>query len=194
MFDRCPILTTERLILRNFCPLDLDELVDYRNNPRSNQYQRGQLRERGDLEKLIARRASDVLDGVHSGQFAIALREKSGIANDFDAISTNDSLAIQAANPFGASFKIAPLIGEISVLVNGDSIELGYTLSYKHHRNGYATEILAALIARLRALNPNCTFIAHIDPENAASLALAKKLGFRETGRDEQENCITFSL
>ena len=47
MFDRSPILTTEQLILRNFCPLDLDELVDYRNDPRSNQYQRGQLREHG---------------------------------------------------------------------------------------------------------------------------------------------------
>ena len=80
------------------------------------------------------------------------------------------------------------------MLVDGDSIELGYTLSYKHHRNGYATEILTALIARLRALNPHCTFSAHIDPENVASLALVKKLGFRETSRDEQENCIAFTL
>ena len=174
MFDRSPILTTEQLILRNFCPLDLDELVDYRNDPRSNQYQRGQLRERGDLEKLIARRANDALDGVHS-----------------DAISSNGG----PANPIAStSSKIAPLIGEISVLVDGDSIELGYTLSYKHHRNGYATEILAALIDRLRALNPSCTFSVHIDPKNAASLALVKKLGFRETGRDELENCIAFTL
>lgn len=185
MFDRSPILTTEQLILRNFCPLDLDELVDYRNGPRSNQYQRGQLRERGDLEKLIARRANDALDGVHSGQFAIALRERP------DAISSNGG----PANPIAStSSKIAPLIGEISVLVDGDSIELGYTLSYKHHRNGYATEILAALIDRLRALNPSCTFSVHIDPKNAASLALVKKLGFRETGRDELENCIAFTL
>lgn len=191
MFDRTPILTTKRLILRNFCPLDLDELVDYRNDPRSNQYQRGQLRERGDLEKLIARRANDALDGVHSGQFAIALRERPGLANVPGAISLNGAPANLLA---GVSSKMAPLIGEISVLVDGDLIELGYTLSYNHHRNGYATEILAALIAHLRALNPHCTFSAHIDPENAASLALVKKLGFRETGRDEQENCIAFTL
>ena len=129
---------------------------------RSNQYQRGQFRDRDALEKLIARRANDALDGIHSGQFAVALRE-------------DDSL-----------------IGEISMHVNADVITLGYTLSYKHHRKGYATEILSALLARLRELNPHCTFIAQIEPENRASLALIHKLGFREIARDKQENCITF--
>ena len=157
-----PILTTERLILRNLRAEDLDELFDYRNDPRSNQYQRGQFRDRDALEKLIARRANDALDGIHSGQFAVALRE-------------DDSL-----------------IGEISMLINADVITLGYTLSYKHHRKGYATEILSALLARLRELNPHCAFIAQIEPENRASLALIHKLGFREVARDEQENCITF--
>lgn len=157
-----PILTTERLILRNLCAKDLDELFDYRNDPRSNQYQRGQFRDRDALEKLIARRANDALDGIHSGQFAVALRE-------------DDSL-----------------IGEISLPVNADVITLGYTLSYKHHRKGYATEILSALLARLRELNPHCVFIAQIEPENRASLALIHKLGFREIARDKQENCITF--
>lgn len=157
-----PILTTERLILRNLCAKDLDELFDYRNDPRSNQYQRGQFRDRDALEKLIARRANDVLDGIHSGQFAVALRE-------------DDSL-----------------IGEISMPVNADVITLGYTLSYKHHRKGYATEILSALLARLRELNPHCTFIAQIESENRASLALIHKLGFHEIARDKQENCITF--
>ena len=157
-----PILTTERLILRNLCAKDLDELFDYRNDPRSNQYQRGQFRDRDALEKLIARRANDALDGIHSGQFAIALR-----ASD-------------------------QLIGEVTILIDGNAITLGYTLSYKHHRKGYATEILSALLARLRELNPRCTFIAQIEPENRASLALIHKLGFREIARDEQENCITF--
>lgn len=157
-----PILITERLILRNLRAEDLDELFDYRNDPRSNQYQRGQFRDRDALEKLIARRANDALDGIHSGQFAVALRE-------------DDSL-----------------IGEISLPVNADVITLGYTLSYKHHRKGYATEILSVLLARLRELNPHCTFIAQIEPENRASLALIHKLGFREVARDEQENCITF--
>ena len=157
-----PILTTERLILRNLRAKDLDELFDYRNDPRSNQYQRGQLRDRDALEKLIARRANDALDGIHSGQFAVALRE-------------DDSL-----------------IGDISMRVNADAIVLGYTLSYKHHRKGYATEILSALLARLRELNPQCVFIAQIEPENRASLALIQKLGFQEIARDEQENCITF--
>lgn len=157
-----PILTTERLILRNLRAEDLNELFDYRNDPHSNQYQRGQFRDRDALEKLIARRANDALDGIHSGQFAVALRE-------------DDSL-----------------IGEISMHINADVITLGYTLSYKHHRKGYATEILSVLLARLRELNPHCTFIAQIEPENRASLALIHKLGFREVARDEQENCITF--
>lgn len=157
-----PILTTERLILRNLCAKDLDELFDYRNDPRSNQYQRGQFRDRDALEKLIARRANDSLDGAHSSQFAIALR-----ASD-------------------------QLIGEVTILIDGNAITLGYTLSYKHHRKGYATEILSALLARLRELNPRCTFIAQIESENRASLALIHKLGFREIARDEQEKCITF--
>lgn len=164
MCERAPILTTERLVLRNFCKNDLDELFDYRNDARSNQFQRGQLRARDDLEALIARRANDALDGVHSGQFAIALR-------------SDDTL-----------------IGEITVLIDENAVSLGYTLSYKHHRNGYATEILAALIARLRALNPKCAFTAQIEPKNVASIALVEKLGFHKAGVDEQEGCVVFTL
>jgi ribosomal-protein-alanine N-acetyltransferase len=62
------------------------------------------------------------------------------------------------------------------------AVEVGYTIFPDHRGRGYATEAVRALLgwARREGIDH---FIASIAPDNAASIALAQRLGFREVGR-----------
>ena len=71
-------------------------------------------------------------------------------------------------------------------------VSLGYTVSYKHHRKGYAFEALTALIEWLHARWPKKEFICFTEPENEASMALLKKLGFRDMGYIETKTSQVF--
>ena len=62
------------------------------------------------------------------------------------------------------------------------TISLGYTFSYKHHRKGYAFEALTALINMLHKQYPKWDFISFTEPENEPSMALLKKLGYKDMG------------
>lgn len=57
--------------------------------------------------------------------------------------------------------------------------ELGWVLSSKVHGKGYATEAVAAVVAWAHAAFPRQTLACIIDTENAASLRVAEKVGFR---------------
>ena len=74
------------------------------------------------------------------------------------------------------------MVGEIVVMPNDGTISLGYTFSYKHHRNGYAFESLTALINLLHEQYPEWDFISFTEPENEPSMALLKKLGYKDMG------------
>jgi RimJ/RimL family protein N-acetyltransferase len=78
------------------------------------------------------------------------------------------------------------VIGKFSLFaINRENrrAEVGYALNRQFWGKGYGTELLGAMIEtafdtyRLHRLE------ADIDPDNAASLALLKKFGFREEGR-----------
>jgi RimJ/RimL family protein N-acetyltransferase len=82
--------------------------------------------------------------------------------------------------------KTGRVIGKFSFFyINPDNrrAEIGYVLNRQFWGKGYGTELLGAMIQtafdtyRLHRLE------ADIDPDNAASLALLKKFGFREEGR-----------
>ena len=63
-------------------------------------------------------------------------------------------------------------------------------------RRGYATEAVRALLAWAEQQGTH-HFIASIAPDNAASLALVRRLGFQETGRhwdDEDGEELEFEL
>ena len=62
--------------------------------------------------------------------------------------------------------------------IQDPAITMGYTVSYKHHRQGYAYEMLSAVIAQLHGCYPDREFICMVEPENVASMGLLKKLGF----------------
>ena len=75
--------------------------------------------------------------------------------------------------------------GTMTVLVYWQSvtkISLGYTFSYHHHRKGYAFESLTALINLLHERYTEWNFICYTEPENEASMALLKKLGYKDMG------------
>lgn len=160
---KSPFLETERLILRNFRATDLDPLLDYRNDVRCIQFQRGQLHDRERLSALIERRKYDDLLSETKKQLAIADK-------------TTDQL-----------------VGEVTIFLDDpDTVVTGYTISYKHHRKGYAFEMLSAILEILHETYPQKKFVCYVEPENIASMSLLKKLGFAELGWDEEEQARVF--
>ncbi|MBQ7331556.1 MAG: GNAT family N-acetyltransferase [Oscillospiraceae bacterium] len=145
-------LETERLRLRNVVPGDAGEMFDYRNNEICSRYQRGQTKDLPGIEQMICRRGEDTLSLQQPCLIGVALKATDG------------------------------LIGEIVVMPNDETISLGYTFSYKHHRQGYAYEALSALILKLREMAPDWEFISFTHPENRASMGLLTKLGYRNLG------------
>ena len=145
-------METQRLRLRNVAPKDAEIMFDYRNNPICAQYQRDQTKDRGGIVSLVERRKNDTLSVEAPCMIAVALKE------------TDE------------------MIGEIVVMPNEGTISLGYTFSYKYHRKGYAFEALTALIDRLHERYPEWDFISFTHRENQPSMALLKKLGYRDLG------------
>jgi len=68
-------------------------------------------------------------------------------------------------------------------------VELGYTVFGAARGRGYATEAAAGLIDWAHARHGVTRFVLSIRPDNAASLAIARKLGFHRIGEqvDEEE-------
>lgn len=153
-------LETQRLILRNVAQKDADTIFDYRNNKLCARYQRGQTKSFDGICDLIERRKHDILSADAPAFIAVALKQ------------TDE------------------LVGEIVVMPNEETFSLGYTFHYRHHRKGYAFEALTALTELLHRQQPDWEFISFTDPENYPSMALLKKLGYRDMGylprRDSQ--------
>ncbi|OLC51940.1 MAG: hypothetical protein AUH85_18085, partial [Chloroflexi bacterium 13_1_40CM_4_68_4] len=73
------------------------------------------------------------------------------------------------------------------------ALELGWTVFPSDQRRGYATEAAAALMDWAAALHGIRHFISSTTPENAASLRVHDKLGFRRTG-EVVEGEVIFEL
>ena len=145
-------LETDRLILRNVAAKDAEIIYDYRNNEICARYQRGQTKDYEGIATLVEKRKNDIISTDAPFFVAVARKE------------TDE------------------MVGEIVVMPNDGTISLGYTFSYKHHRNGYAFEALTALINLLHEQYPKWDFISFTEPENEPSMALLKKLGYKDMG------------
>lgn len=145
-------METNRLILRNVAAKDAEIMHDYRNNEICARYQRGQTKDYDGIVALVERRKDDVMSVDAPFMAAVALKE------------TDE------------------MVGEIVVMPKDGTISLGYTFSYKHHRKGYALEALTALINMLHKQYPEWDFISFTEPENEPSMALLKKLGYKDMG------------
>ena len=146
------LVETKRLLLRNLTEADADIMYDYRNHEICARSQRGQIKDYDGISALVQRRKNDVMSNDSPFMIAVALKNTGG------------------------------MIGEIVVMPGDGTFNLGYTFSYRHHRNGYAFEALTALIHMLHARYPEMNFISFTDPENESSMALLKKLGYRNMG------------
>lgn len=146
------ILETQRLLLRNVEVTDAEIMYDYRNNEICARYQRGQTKDLPGITRLIEKHSSDILSVDAPFILAVALK------------SNNE------------------MVGEIVVMPNDGTISIGYTFSYKHHRNGYAYESLSILIEHLHNRYPSWDFICFTEKENIPSMNLLKKLGYKDMG------------
>ena len=145
-------IETNRLFLRNVAAKDADIMYDYRNNEICARYQRSQTKDYNGIVALVERRKNDVMSVDAPFMVAVALKD------------TDE------------------MVGEIVVMPKDGTISLGYTFSYKHHRKGYAFESLSALINLLHEQYPEWDFISFTEPENEPSMALLKKLGYKDMG------------
>ena len=122
-------INTKRLHLRNLAQNDADVMFDYRNNEICARYQRGQTKDFEGIVNLIERRKNDEISMISPCMISVALKE------------TNE------------------MIGEIVVMPKDNTFSLGYTFSYKYHRQGYAFEALTVLIEYLHTMAPEWEFI-----------------------------------
>jgi len=69
-----------------------------------------------------------------------------------------------------------------------DAVEIGYSVFPEHRRRGYATEAVRALLDWARAQGVD-RFVASVGPDNEPSLAIVRRLGFKQTGErmDEED-------
>jgi ribosomal-protein-alanine N-acetyltransferase len=77
-----------------------------------------------------------------------------------------------------------------------EAVEIGYRVFESYQRQGYATEAVRALIGWTREQGVE-RIIASVGPENEPSLAIVRRLGFREVGRhwdDEDGEELEFVL
>jgi [ribosomal protein S5]-alanine N-acetyltransferase len=77
------------------------------------------------------------------------------------------------------------------------ALEVGYTVFEPFRRRGYATEAVRAILAWAHEEHGVGHFVASVGPENEPSLALVRRLGFRQTGTqwdDEDGEELVFEL
>lgn len=144
------ISQTERLILRNLNADDLEELFDYRNAEACSRFQRWEDTSKEYLKTFIDRYQKDIfLSDAPQQHYAISLKN-------------------------------GRLIGDIAYFYNAAEkcITLGYTISYRYHRQGFAFEILSALIPEIQRSYPDFELVALVEGENLPSIGLLQKLGF----------------
>ncbi len=159
-------LETDRLILRNLASSDLDELFDYRNNALCAKFQRWEDTSREFLADYIGKFGADMFGSEAEEQhYAVSLKD--GIlAGDLSCFFTEKD----------------------------NCITLGITISYKHHHQGYAFEILSAAVENLREGYPAMDIVALIEKDNTPSIALFEKLGFERECYGETIGSYVYTL
>jgi RimJ/RimL family protein N-acetyltransferase len=159
-FDRAPTVETERVRLRAHTAADFEACVPLWNDPIVTRFIGGRAYTAEEVWQRIQR---------YAGSWAL-------LGHGFWAIEDKAT---------------GKLIGEIGIMDAkrdidppfGDSLEMGWALLPSAHGKGFAGEALqAALDWEARHLRGDC-LVAMIDPDNGASIKLARRMGFTERGR-----------
>lgn len=75
-----------------------------------------------------------------------------------------------------------------------DAPEQGWALNPNMHGKGYATEATAVMLRWAEAKFARTDFVCMIAPENAPSLRVAEKLGYREFARTDYKGALSILL
>ena len=102
---------------------------------------------------------------------------------------SNDSLQLAIAHK-----KNDDLVGDIFIARKEKCITIGYTVDFKHHRKGYAHEIINALISYLFDNFKGYELVALVHPDNEPSKNLLEKLNFESEGYAEKLDSIVYCL
>lgn len=148
--------STERLILRRFREEDLPAFLAYRNDPLVARYQSWDSATEEEARYIIASQAVQQL-GVPGSGIQIAIERK-----DSRELIGDCYLQVDMAEPRQA--------------------ELGYTLARDQQGKGYATEAVSCVLDRVFTGLGLHRIIALTDCENAPSITLLERLGFRREG------------
>lgn len=70
------------------------------------------------------------------------------------------------------------LLGDMYLVKKEKTVAIGYSINPIYSRQGYISEVLNALLPKLKACYPDCTIIAGVEKENIPSKNLLLKLGF----------------
>jgi len=153
-----PVLETERLILRGHGLAELEDLIAMWGDLAVVRHVGGKPASREDVWGRLQRYAGHwALAGY--GFWQIRERATDRFVGDCGIAEFHRTMAL--------SFDGAP--------------EAGWVLAPWSHGKGYATEAMTAVLAWADSRYPRTACI--INPENAASLRVAGKLGYRELGR-----------
>lgn len=162
------VLHTPRLFLRNLIPEDLEVLYDYRNNEGCARYQHWENTSKEYLREWIERYAQSAFLSKEPEQH-YAICRATGAAD-------------------------GQIIGDLSYFYNEDDrcITLGYTISYRHWRQGYAYELLCALLPAIQNAYPQIDIVGLVEKENIPSISLLQKCGFAQEGFSQKANSYIF--
>jgi RimJ/RimL family protein N-acetyltransferase len=87
------------------------------------------------------------------------------------------------------------VVGYVQATVRpGNEAEIAYVLGRSYWRQGYATAACRLMLAELRAAYGVRRAAATLDPQNTASLALLRKLGFRLFAESPETNEASYEL
>lgn len=159
-------LETERLFLRNLCHEDIYTIYDYRNNINCSKYQRWEN---------------------SSMQFVKGFVVK---------FCNSTFLSLEKEQHYAICLKNNEIIGDLSYFYTEEDqcITLGYTISYKYQRNGFAFEILSLLLDKIKIFFPHLDIVALVDSNNIPSINLLKKLGFYEECYVESNKSYVYAI
>ena len=156
-----PVFTTKRLTVRAWTVEDAPTLFD--------------IYGRWDVARWLGAtpRALESLDEAEQLARGWAERSHPGDPYGIWCITVTGS-----STPVGTVL-LVPIPGAV-----GGEVEVGWHLHPDHWGNGYATEAARAAIARGLAVGLE-EVLAVVSPENAASLAVCRRLGLHSRGRSE---------
>lgn len=147
-------LHTQRLLIRNFAPSDLEPFFAYRNDPQVAKYQGWSLPYTREKSKAFIVEMKDIHAPKQGQWLQLALELKENGA----------------------------LVGDVAFCIKEDDARqalIGFTIASAYWQKGFATEALTALLDYLFEDIDLHRVTADCDVENVGSWKTLEKLGFR---------------